>query len=574
MRRNSTTSKSSRFSGWPHYLGLATLGVAATIAACSASGGHGFGSGSPSGATGPGAVVGDAGPAPATVGRSLRRLSRREYNNVVHDLLGDTTQPASGSAFGIEVYVNGFDNGSDGLTVQGSDVLSYQAAAEALAATVVTTNMPLLIGSCDPSADAGACENVFFTTFVKRAYRRPPTDTEVQRLQAVYAAGAANGGFVAGIQLALEAVLQSPAFLYREELGAPDPSYPNTARLTDYEVASELSFLITGSMPDAELLTAADNGTLKTVADFQREATRLLALPAAKPALRAFLHQWMATDQVATIDKDATVYPTFTPGVATSMQGELDQYFDQVLWTGTGSLREIFTSTQSFIDATLASTVYKVASPGTGFNAVTLDAQTRAGILTRAGFLAAHADVDSSGPVPRGVFVLNSLLCEPPGPPPANVPAAPSAASAAQAHQTTRQRFIAHLSESFCQDCHTSIDGVGFGFEEFDGMGVYRTTENGSPVDTSGTLVGTDVDGPFSGASQLGQSLVKSQNAMSCFVKQVYRYAMGQEESAGVAPVLATLGKGFTADSRVTDVLASLVADPSFVLRTTTPAGP
>jgi hypothetical protein len=556
---------------------LATLGVAAMVAACSASGGHGFGSGkggTGAGATGPGATVGDGGPASATVGRSLRRLSRREYNNVVRDLLGDTTQPASGTSFGIEVYVNGFDNGSDGLTVQGPDVLSYQAAAEALAATAVTSNMTLLIGSCDPTADAAGCEKAFLTDFVKRAYRRPPTDTEVQRLQAVYAAGAANGGFVPGIQLALEAVLQSPAFLYREELGAPDPQFAGAVRLTDYEVASELSFLITGSMPDAELLSAADNGTLKTAADFQREATRLLASPAAKPALRSFLHQWMATDQVASVDKDATTYPTFTPALATSMQGELDQYFDQVLWTGTGSLREMFTSTQSFIDPTLATTVYKVASPGTGFHSVTLDAQTRAGVLTRAGFLAAHADVDSSGPVPRGVFVLNSLLCEPPGPPPANVPAAPSASSAAAAHQTTRQRFVAHLTESFCQDCHASIDGVGFGFEQFDGMGVYRTTENGSPVDTSGELVGTDVDGPFSGASQLGASLVKSQNAMNCFVKQVYRYAMGQEESPGVAPVLANLEKGFTADSRVTDVLASLIADPSFVLRTTTPAGP
>jgi hypothetical protein len=256
------------------------------------------------------------------------------------------------------------------------------------------------------------------------------------------------------------------------------------------------------------------------------------------------------------------------------MASELDQYFDQILWTGSGSLRELFTSTQSFIDPTLATTVYGVTAQGTGFQPVTLDAQTRQGILTRAGFLAAHADVDSSGPVPRGVFVLSSLFCEPPGAPPANVPPAPPVSVAVAAHETTRQRFDAHLTESFCQDCHKSIDGVGFGFEQFDGIGAYRTTENGNTVDTSGTLVGTDVDGPFVGASQLAQDVVKSQSAMSCFVKQFYRYAMGQEESAAATPALASLGTGFTADSHVTDVLQSLLGDPAFVLRSTLQTGP
>jgi hypothetical protein len=136
-------------------------------------------------------------------------------------------------------------------------------------------------------------------------------------------------------------------------------------------------------------------------------------------------------------------------------------------------------------------------------------------------------------------------------------------------HETTRQRFDQHLTESFCRGCHTQIDGVGFGFEEFDGVGVYRTTENGSPVDTSGMLQGTDVDGPFVGVSALSAKLVTSQQVLGCFIKHVYRFAMGQDESGDSSRMLSALGAGFSADSRMTDVLGTLVADPGFVLRST-----
>src|ERR1019366_486799 len=315
-------------------LGMACLGVGALAAACegtigdpgaSGASGAGSGNGSPSAS----AV------ASASVGRNLRRLSVREYNSVVHDLLGDTPQPAN--QFGQEVYTNGFDNGSDSLTVQGTDVVAFQGAAESLAATAVATQLPTLIGSCDPTQDAEACVTAFLGTFAPKAYRRPLTTTEEQRLRTVYATGSATGGFKGGVQLMLEAILQSPAFLYREELGAPDPSLPaGVVRLTDYEVASELSFLLTGSMPDAPLFAAAANGTLKTTDDIRREATRLLATPQAKPAFRSFLNQWMATDQVRAVNKDATIYPNFSPTLAASMASELDQFFDQVLWSGSG----------------------------------------------------------------------------------------------------------------------------------------------------------------------------------------------------------------------------------------------
>ncbi len=550
-------------------VGLAWLGIAALAAACDGQ----IGDAGASGASGSGSSTGAGVAGAVGTGRSLRRLSVREYNNVVRDLLADTTQPAN--QFGQEVYTNGFDNGSDSLTVQGTDVLAFQTAAESLAATAVANNLPTLVGGCDTTQPPQVCASAFLDTFATRAYRRPLTTTERQRLQTVYTAGAATGGFQGGIQLMLEAVLQSPSFLYREELGTPDPSLPRgVVRLTDYELASELSFLLTGSMPDAALFTAAQTGTLKTVDDIRREATRLLASAQARPALRSFLNQWMATDQVATINKDSTIYPSFTPALAASMARELDQYFDEILWSGTGSLRGLLTSAQSLPDATLATTIYDVLPPANAAQPIMLDNQTRQGILTRAGFLAAHSDVDSSGPVPRGVFVLNSMLCRPPLSPPPNVPPAPPVSGAIAAHQTTRQRFGMHLNQPFCNSCHAIIDGVGFGFEEFDGIGVHRTTENGSPVDTSGNLQGTDVDGPFVGVSQLAQKLSDSKEVLGCYVTQVYRYAMGQEEGSSSQAVLAVMQADFDVDSHMTDPFESLMADPSFVQRTTVQAGP
>jgi hypothetical protein len=502
-------------------------------------------------------------PSAASTSRGLRRLSHREYNNVVRDLLGDTSQPAN--QFGDEVYVNGFDNGSDGLTVQGSDVDAFQQAAETLAARAVSTNMGQLLGGCDPTTNEATCVDAFLSNFAKRAYRRPLSSGEQTRLHAVYSAGAAVNGFKGGIQLMLEAILQAPAFLYREELGTQIA--PGYVHLTDYEIASELSFLITGSMPDDALFAAAEAGHLSAPDELRRQAMRLLQSPAAQPAFRAFLHQWMATDRLATLRKDPTVYPTFTPAVAQSMVSELDRYFDDSLWNGDGSLSTLLTSTRSFVDPQLAP-IYAVQASGTDFQPVTLD-QNRLGIFTRLGFLTAHSDTDSSGPVPRGVFILNSILCTPPSPPPPNVPPPPPVATSVSAHQTTRQRFDQHLSETFCRGCHTQIDGVGFGFEEFDGIGAYRTVENGSPVDSSGNLHGTDVDGAFNGASDLAGKLVDSEMVLNCYIKQVYRYSMGQQESAASQPLLTHLGAGFGPYAPMTKVFLSLITDPVFVDRTT-----
>ena len=514
-----------------------------------------------------------ADPLSASNTRRVRRLSAREYDNVVRDLLGDSSRPAQ--RFIPDAFQNGYDNGSVGLAIQSDQVMSYQTAAEALAANAVQGQLGQLLGGCDvATAGEEACADAFFSTFLPRAFRRPATPTELARLRDVYRNAARLLGFNGGIQTALEAILQSPQFLYREELGPleADSTPGNPVRLTNYEVASELSFLLTGTSPDDELWRAVEAGNFQSREDYRREAQRLLASAGARDTLRAFLHQWLATDRLPGLTKDLTAYPSFSPALAASMSRELDQFFDAVSWEGRGSLRELFTSSQSFADPALGA-LYGVPVAADGFQPVALDPTLRQGVLTRAGFLSVHSAIDSSGPIARGVFVLQSLLCAPPPAPPANVPpAVPSGDPRAQ-DLTTRERFEAHVSTPFCAACHQMIDGVGFGFEQFDGIGAYRTTEKGKPIDSSGTLVGTaEIDGPYAGVSELGTKLANSQQLRDCFVKQVYRYGMGQVEPSDSAGALAELASDFTSDAKLTTVLLDLVQSPLFVTRSVEPA--
>jgi hypothetical protein len=497
--------------------------------------------------------------------RRLRRLSSREYNNVVRDLLGDTSQPAN--RFVRDVYQNGYDNGSAALAVQSDQVADYESAAESLAASAVQGRLAQLLGGCQPTPDnETTCLDTLISGFASRAFRRPLTDTEGQRLRDIFGAERqAGASFARSVQTVLEVILQSPQFLYREELGAVGAAHGAQVALTDYEVASELSFLLTGSAPDDELWSAAAQGRLSTQQDYEREAARLLASQAAKDSLRTFLHQWLATDQLATISKDTSLYPLFSVSLAASMSSELDRFFDDVLWAGQGTLRELFSSDRSFADERLG-WLYGVNGGSRGFQPVTLNAQIRPGVLTRSGFLAAHAALDSSGPIARGVFLLQAIMCLPPPPPPFNPPSPPAANDPAVKALTTRQRFDQHASDPVCASCHTRIDGIGFGFEEFDGIGGYRVVENGHPVDSSGTVIGTgEIDGDFRGAAELTARLAGSRLLAACFAKQAYRFVMGQVESP--QDDRSWLPGASSTDDKMTSVMLAIVKSPIFATR-------
>jgi hypothetical protein len=253
----------------------------------------------------------------------------------------------------------------------------------------------------------------------------------------------------------------------------------------------------------------------------------------------------------------------FTRDLALAMDDVVNGLFDEVL-SSSGSLTQLLTSNVAFVRPTLMgvygfeSTTFIPSSDQ--MSRVLLDPSVRGGVLTRPAWLAVHSSATDSGPIARGVFVLNALLCAPPPAPP---PGVAQVAPVTPSTHTTRERFEAHVSNAMCQGCHSVIDGLGFGFEQFDAIGAYRTTENGYPVDTSGTLDGQS----FVGATELSQRLLAGDEMRSCFTKQMYRFAMGTPEDLRTAQSLDAATKTFTTASPIEALVLSIVESDLFVLR-------
>jgi hypothetical protein len=487
--------------------------------------------------------LGDATPIPApttNVGSSpLRRLSVREICNTYADL---TNEVVTADDFLPETVPLGFDNGPDLLMMQTDQAARFEEIAWRVATNVTARREPKVFAGCD----GAACREAIVGSFAPRAYRRPLRDGEASRLRALWER--------ATPETVLAAIFQSPSFLYREEIGAP---HGDTRRLGPWEIASELSYFVTGHPPDDELLAAASSGDIVSPAARRRETERLMATPAARAQWRTFARQWLALDDIATTDKLPPY--DFTRDLAGAMDDDVNALLDSA-----GTLEQLFTSNVALVRPPLTS-VYGIApatfaSDADAASRVLLDPSLRGGVLTRPAWLAVHSSADDSGPIARGVFVLGALLCAAPPPPPAGV--AQVAPTTSLTH-TTRDRFAQHAADPTCQSCHSVIDGIGFGFEQFDAIGALRTMENGYPVDTSGTFDGA----PFVGATELSQRLLASDALRSCFTKQMYRFAMGTPEDARTAKALADASSGFTTTSPFESLVVAIAESDLFVSR-------
>ena len=509
--------------------------------------------------------------APASVAASpLRRLTRFEYNATVRDLLGDTTHPAD--AFPSEEIRSGFDNNAAALGVSPVQTEAYMNAAEGLAKNAMLSPSTLLPCDATKLADASAedaCATQFITTFGKRAYRRPVADEDMTRLMAVFHAGRSAADFTTGIRYVIEAILQSPQFLYRVELALPAASPTDTlAPLDGYEMATRLSYLLWSTMPDDTLLAAADADALRAPEDIKAQVTRMLADPRAHDAVGHFNGQWLQLDKMTTINKAATAFPAFSASLIPSMQEEARQFIDHVVWGdgGAGDLHELFTASYTYVNAPLA-TYYGVAGTGatdTDYVRVELDPSHRAGVLTLGGVLSMLAHADQTSPVHRGKFVREQILCGMMPPPPPNVPKLPPVDQTL----TTRERLIQHSADPVCNSCHRLMDPIGFGFEKFDGAGLYRELENGKPIDDSGTIADSDVAGDFVGPAQLGEKLSQSAFAQKCVVTSWFHYAYARLEAPEDQCTIKTLQKRFADGGyKFQDLLVALTETDAFRYR-------
>jgi hypothetical protein len=450
--------------------------------------------------------------------RVLRRLTAAQLNATLVDLFRDASVPQA--TFFADSPVLGFTADANALVVQDLTAQQLMDFGDQVATWVDAH--PASVATCTTS-DA-ACVQQIIGSFGKRAFRGPLSAAQLQAYTTLFNA---QGSFAGGLHVLVQAMLQSPYFLYRQELGTPSQATAGQFDLTPYEIAASLSYLIIGSMPDDTLLAAADAGQLATQAQLDAQATRLLQDPRSQKAVADFMTGWLGLDRVLTIVKDSTVYGALTDTLRTSMYNETRALLVDSFTSG-GTFAGALTANYSFLDSNLAQ-YYGVAG-GTGTTAVkvTLPPSTRdAGILAHGSISSGYADANISSPVLRGKMVRMRLLCQALPPPPGNLATALAPASGVQ---TTRQHFEAHDQMQPCAGCHTYLDPVGFGFEGYDGIGRHRTTDNGLPVDTSGTVkaMGTGSDLSFAGLADLASYLAADPDVESCLTRYWTYYAFGQ----------------------------------------------
>lgn len=544
-----------------------------------AGGGAGGSTGAGGSASGGNSGAGGAGnPGSPYLPARIRRLTNAEYDASVQTLLGTTMAPSTKFAFPPDAR-QGPTNAPAGAAFTVNDaqrvdpVLAdkLDTAAQALVTEARGNGKLATLSPCASPTGAGgeACARTFLQSFGAKVYRRALTDEEVTALvsgpMSAYHVGADGYAYADGIDLLTRILLQSPAFLYVTELG--EVGAGGTFAMTSNEIASSLSYLLTSAPPDATLMGNAASGMLTTPEGREAEARRLLGTPAGRARFVRVVREWLGIDDVAHREKAQSVYPDFA-GVAQAMEAESAAFIDEVLTNSTGTLAELLTADWTIVDAPLA-TVYGVTSAGAGRKTMLTGAKRR-GILNQGAFLSVYANTNSSHPVFRGVAIMRRIACLPIHDPGAlgivvSFPAADST-------KTTRARFEAHAQSDQCASCHATIDPLGFAFENFDGMGKARTTENNLPINTSVTLAtGSDLDGTYADSNALTAALAASDSVKACLARQIFHSTAARSDStiAGVENAFLEVWRQLPAaqQGRLPDVLVAFVRSPQFVQR-------
>jgi len=500
-----------------------------------------------------------------------RRLTREEYNNTVRDLLGATGTPADG--LGQDEKIGPFNSNA----IAPIDELAVQQSSEVAGTLAIAAQAKMAtLSPCTLANDTTtSCATKFVTAFGQKAYRRPLTTAEITKYVSLYTLGKnGTGGAANGFRLVVEAMLQSPFFLYHHDVGGTGTPQAGTVALTPYELASRLSYFLWGSMPDDALFTVAANGTLMQEATISEQVQRMLSDAKARSTIGSFHRQWLDLTDLPSQPKDATVFPTFNPQVADAMMQETTLFADYVVRQGDGLLKTLLTSNASFPQGGLFG-VYGVTQPA-GYQAgtpVMLDATKRAGILTQAAFLTRWSHNNQTSPVHRGKLIRLNVMCGNVPPPPMNVNTTPPAPTPAT---STRQRFAQHSSDPTCATCHQLMDPIGLGFENFDAIGAYRTVDGLGDVDATGNIVaaGADLAGSFNGALELANKLAQSQDVGNCFAQQWFRFSMGRMESVDDSCSIQSIHDAFRASGgNIRDLLARIALSPSFRNVRVTPGG-
>jgi hypothetical protein len=488
----------------------------------------------------------------------IHKVTAVEFTNSVHDLLGNAA-PLPGVE--LDLFVDGFATiGASSVAVSPNGVGLYETAvlsASSFAFADATRAAGVL--PCVPqSMTDTACLTRGISAIGRRAFRRPLTQGETNRFVnlATTIGTQAGSSVLVAMRHTVNAILQSPSFIYRVELGTPSAADGGRLKYDNWEMASRLAATLWSSIPDDALLDAAD--TLSTADGIRAQAQRMLADPRVHRSMIAFVDQLFDSQKLSTTEKDPTMFPTWSTTLRDAMLQELELRIDDMVFTQKGNFFDLYQSRTTFVNSELARH-YGLPDPGTGFHKVDLPADTpRVGLLGSGAILVSHAYPQRTSPTSRGKFVNEMLLCRTIAPPPNDVPPLPPELDPTL---TFRQVLTMHRTEARCAACHGVMDPIGFGMEAFDTTAKYRTTDHGQPVDTSG-----DIDGmKFKNLAELGAAIEKEAVLGPCLVSKIYASALGRKANAIDGTALDRLAINFaTGGNRLDQMLVDLVTSDSF----------
>ena len=492
----------------------------------------------------------------------------------MRDLLRLPAPAGLSTGFVAEPLRSSFDTNGGILSVSPDLWSDYRTAAEALAKRVARD--PRLLAAITPPGptDAAGKARAFVEGFGRRAFRRPLSQAELTRYLGLFNKGPALFGtpdaFADGAELAIATFLQSPHFLYRSEVSGTPVN--GRIALDDYEVASRLSYGLVSTMPDDALMAAAGAKKLGTRDGVLEQARRLLDTPAARQMVADFHGQLRRVRDYEAIKKDEKLSPLFPQGVGEDLKQETLAFVHDVVFTQGRGLKELLTATYTFANSRVGRMYgQNTPAPAAGrpdpFMRVELDPGQRAGLLTQMGFLTANAEEQTPNIIIRGVHIAHDVLCIDLPPPPDAVPPLPAIVP----NSTNRQRVQQLTQAAPCSNCHErNINPLGFAFENLDGLGRFRTQDNGQPIDAraSYTLDGRDVS--FDGPTVLIKAIAESKQAHDCYTRRWAEYLYGREIDLAVpadAGLVDQAGLRSKANMSVKDMILNLVATDAFVTR-------
>jgi hypothetical protein len=467
----------------------------------------------------------------------MRRLTRFEYGRSLADLTG--VDPSVADTLPPDEETMDFDDIAVAYSVSALHAEGYLEVAEQAATTLLgNSTLTQSFAGCDPAGGDTTCVTSFIGAFGRRAWRRAMTADEQQAMAQLYT-DTASSGPTDGLGAVVAAMLQAPQFIYR-----PEPPVTTSQPVDSYALATRLSFLLTGAAPDETLLEAAESGDLQTETGLLAQTDRLLAMDRAGELFVHFASEWWEVESITSVDKNRSLYRDWTDATAPALAQETSMFLTNA-WQSGPTLTTLLTAPVTFADASLAAYYGLPAPAGDGYQQIALDPTKSAGMLTQGSWLAVHAKADQTSPVLRGLFVRAQLFCTPPPPPP---PSIVVSAPVVDPRLPTRERFAEHTANAACSGCHTLMDPIGFAFENWGPDGVWRDTDADQPVDATGSLTGTDVDGDLDGVPSLASKLAGSAQVASCAATQWFRYAFGRsEQTNGDLCAISALASTLTA---------------------------